>query len=86
MVRLPANAYDPSTGTARIILVAQGPAGATFQPNFRIDRGATMRIIDPRPVPAIALPGEPANPGPQPGVNYRSPRYAPVVKYAEQVQ
>ncbi|HVK14643.1 MAG TPA: hypothetical protein VM597_38245, partial [Gemmataceae bacterium] len=71
-------------------LVASGPAGTTFAavagPNFRIDRGATMRIVDPRPVPANSFPCEPANPGPQPGFNYRAPRYAPVVRYAEQVQ
>lgn len=87
-VRLPDNAYNYADGTAQIMLVAKGGPGPTpFPPNFRIERGATMRIVDPgRTVNSVSLPCEPANPGPQPGFNYKAPRYAPVVRYAEQIQ
>ena len=46
-------------------------------------RGAQMRLMNPDP---NQMPSVPGNPGPQPGFNYKSQRYAPVVKYVEQLR
>jgi hypothetical protein len=49
----------------------------------RHSRGAIMRLMNPDPSRPVSMPG---NPGPQPGFDYKSPRYAPVVKYVEQLK
>jgi hypothetical protein len=80
-VRLPVNALEQGAfgeGTARIVLVANGP---TFQ--FPHYRGATMRIVDPGKTGFQTFLG---NPGPQPGFNYKSSRYASVVRYFEELK
>jgi hypothetical protein len=83
-VRLPQNALDPATGTATVILE---PVAGKF--NVPHARGALIQLVAPDPskppinlVPAAGYPGT-GNPGPQPGFNYKAPRYAPVVRYAE---
>ncbi|MBO0697401.1 MAG: hypothetical protein J2P46_03340, partial [Zavarzinella sp.] len=65
--------FDPSTSSALI----------TIQPTMPHMRGAAMRLTNPDPSQPPSTPG---NPGPQPGFNYKSPRYAPVVKYVEQLR
>lgn len=91
-------ALDPITGTARIILQPLNPTG-TFQ--FRHSRGAPIRLVNPDPrsdngyfqLPPLPAAGMlffpttlPGNPGPQAGFQFRAPRYAPVIRYAEQTQ
>jgi hypothetical protein len=46
-------------------------------------RGASIRLANPDWTQPISVPG---HPGPQPGFNYKSARYAPVVKYVEQMK
>jgi hypothetical protein len=66
--------YDAASASAVIRL------SAITQPH---SRGAIMRLLNPDPSRPVSTPG---NPGPQPGFDYKSPRYAPVVKYVEQLK
>jgi hypothetical protein len=68
-------AFDAPTNSAVLTLQLSG--------NLPHDRGAVLRLTNPDP---NQLPSTPGNPGPQPGFNYKSPRYAPVVKYVEQLR
>jgi hypothetical protein len=77
-VRLPPNSFNIGTGTARVILES---AGAQFARQH--DRSVALRLRAPDPSKAGADPG---NPGPQSGFQYRAPRYAPVIRYAEQLK
>ena len=65
--------YDPFTNSALVVIT----------PTQAHSRGVTMRLTNPDPSQPPSTPG---NPGPQPGFNYKSPRYAPVVKYVEQLR
>ena len=42
--------------------------------------------VNGTPTPRLLPATMPGNPGPQPGFNYKSPRYAPVVRYVEQLR
>ena len=68
-------------GAATIILKPVNPTGAFL---YRHARGAPIRLLttDPTALPAST----PGNPGPQAGFNYHTGRYAPVVRYAEQLR
>ena len=68
-------AFDAPTNSAVLTLQLSG--------TIPHDRGAVLRLTNPDP---NQLPSTPGNPGPQPGFNYKSPRYAPVVKYVEQLR
>ena len=96
-VRFPTTgpAFDPNTGTAVIILQ---PLSGAFQ--FRHHRGAPIRLVNPDPSvsgfvsipqpapnPPLVLPtAMMGHPGPQAAFQYKAPRYAPVVRYAERTQ
>jgi hypothetical protein len=67
--------FDQLTNTAVLQIQLSGT-----QPH---DRGAIIRLANPDPTQMSCTPG---NPGPQPGFNYKSPRYASVVKYVEQLK
>jgi hypothetical protein len=68
-------AFDPLSNTAVIQVLMSG--------NVPHTRGAIIRLANPDPTQPQCTPG---NPGPQPGFNYKSPRYASVVKYVEQLK
>jgi hypothetical protein len=70
-----AASFDQPSNSAIIRL--QGPINGVHS------RGAIMRLLNPDPTRPVSTPG---NPGPQPGFDYKSPRYAPVVKYVEQLK
>ena len=87
-------AFDPNTGTATITLEPLNPTGFFL---YRHSRGVPIRLVNPDLSQSgfAALGGNPANliptvmpgnPGPQAGFQFRSNRYAPVVRYAEQTQ
>jgi hypothetical protein len=67
--------FDPLTNTAVLQVLMPG--------NVQHSRGAIIRLANPDPTQPQCMPG---NPGPQPGFNYKSPRYASVVKYVEQLK
>jgi len=68
-------AFDPITNSAVVQIQLSGT-----KPH---DRGAIIRLANPDPT---QMPCTPGNPGPQPGFNYKSPRYASVLKYVEQLK
>jgi len=79
-------AYDPITNSAILELVQPQPTGTPlpWPPIVGLhNRGAIMRLANPDPSQPPSTPG---NPGPQPGFNYKSSRYAPVIKYVEQLK
>jgi hypothetical protein len=73
-------AFNSNNGTATVFLEVATPGGQ-FQ--FQHARGAPIRLLNPDPT---LMPSSPGNPGPQAGFSYKSPRYAPVVRYAEQLK
>jgi hypothetical protein len=73
-------AFNPNNGTATVFLEYATPGGQ-FQ--YQHARGAPIRLMNPDYTQGLANPG---NPGPQSGFSYKSPRYAPVVRYAEQLK
>jgi len=78
--------YDPFTNSAVLDLAQPQPAGTPtpWPPIIGLhSRGATMRLANPDPAQPPSTPG---NPGPQPGFNYKAARYAPVIKYVEQLK
>jgi hypothetical protein len=78
--------FDPFTNSAILELVQPMPAGTPqpWPPPVKLhSRGAIMRLANPDPAQPPSTPG---NPGPQPGFNYKSARYAPVIKYVEQLK
>ena len=72
---LPPDPMDPATSTTTAV--------SRVTLTRAHDRGAQMRLMNPDP---NQMPSVPGNPGPQPGFNYKSQRYAPVVKYVEQLR
>jgi hypothetical protein len=96
IVRLPPNAFDPITQTAEIVIRPIVPPVPTYNPlypNFKSNhyRGAAMRLVFPDPTKVSPVSGQPyasipGNPGPQAGFSYSSPRYAPIVRYAERLR
>jgi hypothetical protein len=83
-IALPQNSLETVTGTGNIILQAWDGTNNVAKPfSFRHSRGCALRLINPDPTQPIATPG---NPGPQPGFNYKSQRYAGVVRYVEQLK
>jgi len=68
-------AFDPIANSAVLQVQMSG--------KIPHSRGAIIRLANPDPTQSPSTPG---NPGPQPGFNYKSPRYAPVVKYVEQLK
>jgi hypothetical protein len=81
-IRFPRNgpAFNPNNGTATVFLEYATPGGQ-FQ--YQHARGAPIRLLNADPTQGAANPG---NPGPQSGFSYKAPRYAPVVRYAEQLK
>jgi hypothetical protein len=83
-------------GAATIILQAVGTQANPGKFQYRHARGASLRLLttDPNDGSFIPLVSPfnlgtatwPGNPGPQAGFNYHSNRYAPVVRYAEQLR
>ena len=67
--------YEATTNSATVTLQLSG--------TIQHDRGAILRLTNPDP---SQRPSTPGHPGPQPGFNYKSQRYAPVVKYVEQLR
>ncbi|HKA08610.1 MAG TPA: hypothetical protein VKD71_15230, partial [Gemmataceae bacterium] len=79
-------AYDAFTNAAILELVQPPPMPGLPSPGPITklhSRGAVMRLANPDPSQPPSTPG---NPGPQPGFNYKSARYAPVIKYVEQLK
>jgi hypothetical protein len=95
-------ALDPNAPNTGILMLARAnPLAVPNMPTGFVkqhSRGAIMRLVNPDPNQpgifplnvngnVVLLPSTmPGNPGPQPGFNYKSPRYASVVKYVEQLK
>ena len=98
VVQFPSNGQPAldTYGTATIILQAVGTAASPGKFQYRHSRGAPLRLLTADPTdssfaPLISplAPGTatmPGNPGPQSSFNYHSNRFAPVVRYAEQLR
>ncbi len=73
--------YDQFSGSATLRVMPL-TGGNFLRAHYR---GACLRLRSCDPTNARVL-CDPGNPGPQPGFNFKSPRYAAVVKYVEQMK
>ncbi|HKB03434.1 MAG TPA: hypothetical protein VKD90_14520, partial [Gemmataceae bacterium] len=98
---LPVMAVSANPGTRTAALIIGQPAGpGALTVTKQHFRGSIIRLINPDPTqpgfvmqnpgggapPVPVAASIPGNPGPQPGFNYKSPRYSSVVKYVEQLR
>jgi hypothetical protein len=75
---------EAATITAATFDALTSSAVLTISPlTIQHSRGASIRLTNPD---WTQPPSTPGHPGPQPGFNYKSQRYAPVVRYVEQLK